>query len=76
MKTKDLSSSTVERGAFFPILKEKEFIVVDNSDFKMGKLIFKYEDKFNNHYKQIFEFDKSEIGNSERIMRVSRSCYI
>ena len=69
-------TSEIDRSAFFPILKEGEFIVIDNNDFKMDKLYFHYEDKFDNKYKQVFLFDKNEIGNNDRIKRVNRSFYI
>jgi hypothetical protein len=63
------------RSSFYPIVKEMEFLVIDNKDFEMGKLHFKYEDKYSNHYRQGFTFDNNEIGALDRIKRTSRSCY-
>ena len=68
--------ATVERSSFFPILKEQEFILIDNNRLEMTDIYLFYEDKFSNKYRQILRFDKSEIGNSERIKRTNRSCYI
>ena len=72
---KNVPAANIERSAFFPIMKEREFVVIDNNDFKMGKLYFHYEDRYSNKYKQIFTFDQTEVGNDERIKRVNRSCY-
>lgn len=68
-------TGTTERSTFFPVLKEQEFIVVDNNDFKMGRLYFYYEDRYSNKFRQEFTFDQTEVGNTERIKRANRSCY-
>lgn len=68
--------ATVEHSSFFPIVKEQEFILVDNNSLSMGDLYFYYEDKYSNRYRQMLRFDRSEIGNNERIKRTNRSCYI
>jgi hypothetical protein len=66
----------VERSSFFPIVKEQEFILVENNNLAMEDLLLHYEDKYGNRYRQVFRFDKTEIGNDERIKRTNRSCYI
>jgi hypothetical protein len=73
---KSVSGSDIDRAAFFPILKEQEFIVIDNNDLKMKKMYFHYEDKFSNKYKQTFSFDERDIGNNDRIKRINHSHYI
>lgn len=73
---KDTPAGSIDRAAFYPILKEQEFIIIDNKDFKMKKMHFHYEDKYSNKYKQTFSFDETEVGNNDRIKRVNRSCYI
>lgn len=65
-----------EHSSFFPIVKEQEFILIDNNNLSMDDHYLFYEDKYSNHYRQIFRFDKTEIGNKERIKRANRSCYI
>ncbi|HTN19705.1 MAG TPA: hypothetical protein VL125_04485 [Pelobium sp.] len=72
----DLPKKLLVEASFFPLFKESEFLVLDNRNFKIGKLIFTYEDKYENKYKQEFSFDESEIGNHDRIKRTNRSCYI
>lgn len=72
---KDIPATQIERAAFFPIVKEQDFLLIDNHKLEMEPLVFCYEDKYNNKYKQVFSFDKSEIGNEDRIKKVSRSCY-
>lgn len=72
---KNQASNITVKASFFPILKEGEFLVIDNRNFKMGKIQFNYEDKFQNQYKQQFSFDESEIGSADRIKRANRSCY-
>jgi hypothetical protein len=70
------TAGKMERSSFFPILKEQEFILVDNHDLNMKDLYLTYEDKYRNYYRQVFRFDKSELGNNDRIKRTNRSCYI
>jgi hypothetical protein len=66
----------VEHSSFFPILKEQEFILVENHKLDMENLLLHYEDKYSNRYRQVLRFDKAEIGNDERIKRTNRSCYV
>jgi len=67
--------SVSERSAFYPVVKEGEFLKIDNNSRDLKDLKLEYEDRFQNHYYQVFSFDKNEIGNLERIKRTNRSCY-
>ena len=69
------SKSVPERSAFYTIIKEGEFLKVENHDLKMKDIYLRYEDSFQNHYYQKFSFDQKEIGNTDRIKRTNRSCY-
>jgi hypothetical protein len=67
--------AAIERSSFFPVVKEQEFILIDNNDLKMNDLYISFEDKYSNRYRQIFRFDGTETSNNERIKRTNRSCY-
>lgn len=69
-------AAKAERSSFFPIIKEQEFILVENHQLNMKDLLLTYEDKYRNRYRQIFRFDQSEVGSADRIKRTNRSCYI
>lgn len=75
VKYKEVDEKIIDKSSFFPILKETEVLCIPNDNLKMPRVLFSYEDKYHNKYRQTFEFDRTVIGSEERLKSKSRSCY-